>query len=59
MSLVQELRYLMRITLESPSTLAHLVARTLRLGMYDEAKRFFRLLICGCGFDWRRIANVG
>ena len=38
--LVQELRYLMRITLESPATLAHLVARTLEArNKYDEAKR--------------------
>jgi RNA polymerase primary sigma factor len=38
--LVQELRYLMRITLESPSTLAHLVARTLEArNKYDAAKR--------------------
>jgi RNA polymerase primary sigma factor len=36
----QELRYLMRITLESPATLAHLVARTLEeRNRYDEAKR--------------------
>ncbi|HVT27979.1 MAG TPA: sigma-70 family RNA polymerase sigma factor [Lacipirellulaceae bacterium] len=36
----RELRYLMRITLESPSTLAHLVARTLEArNRYDEAKR--------------------
>ncbi|HEY3392609.1 MAG TPA: sigma-70 family RNA polymerase sigma factor [Lacipirellulaceae bacterium] len=36
----QELRYLMRITLESPATLAHLVARTLEeRNKYDEAKR--------------------
>ncbi len=35
-----ELRYLMRITLESPATLAHLVARTLEArNHYDEAKR--------------------
>jgi RNA polymerase primary sigma factor len=35
-----ELRYLMRITLESPATLAHLVARTLEArNKYDEAKR--------------------
>jgi RNA polymerase primary sigma factor len=35
-----ELRYLMRITLESPATLAHLVARTLEArNRYDEAKR--------------------
>ncbi len=38
--LLQELRYLMRITLESPATLAHLVARTLEArNKYDEAKR--------------------
>jgi RNA polymerase primary sigma factor len=38
--LVKELRYLMRITLESPPTLAHLVARTLeQRNRYDEAKR--------------------
>ncbi|MEM9186988.1 MAG: sigma-70 family RNA polymerase sigma factor [Planctomycetota bacterium] len=38
--LVHELRYLMRITHESPSTLAHLVARTkTRRGAYDAAKR--------------------
>jgi RNA polymerase primary sigma factor len=38
--LQQELRYLMRITLESPATLAHLVARTLdERNRYDEAKR--------------------
>ena len=38
--LVQELRYLMRITLESPATLAHLAARTLeQRNKYDEAKR--------------------
>jgi RNA polymerase primary sigma factor len=36
----QELRYLMRITLETPATLAHLVARTLEeRNRYDEAKR--------------------
>ena len=36
----QELCYLMRITLETPATLAHLVARTLHeRGRYDEAKR--------------------
>jgi RNA polymerase primary sigma factor len=36
----QELRYLMRITLESPATLAHLAARTLeQRNRYDEAKR--------------------
>jgi RNA polymerase primary sigma factor len=36
----QELRYLMRITLETPATLAHLVARTLeQRNRYDEAKR--------------------
>ncbi|MEX2309955.1 MAG: sigma-70 family RNA polymerase sigma factor [Pirellulales bacterium] len=36
----QELRYLMRITLETPATLAHLVARTLEArNHYDEAKR--------------------
>ncbi len=36
----QELRYLMRITLETPATLAHLVARTLeQRSRYDEAKR--------------------
>jgi RNA polymerase primary sigma factor len=36
----QELRYLMRITLESPATLANLVARTiLQRQRYDEAKR--------------------
>ncbi|HEX5470338.1 MAG TPA: sigma-70 family RNA polymerase sigma factor, partial [Lacipirellulaceae bacterium] len=36
----RELRYLMRITLESPATLAHLVARTLEArNRYDEAKR--------------------
>jgi RNA polymerase primary sigma factor len=35
-----ELRYLMRITLESPATLARLAARTRRQrGRYDEAKR--------------------
>ena len=38
--LKQELRYLMRITLESPATLAHLAARTLeQRNKYDEAKR--------------------
>ncbi len=38
--LLQELRYLMRITLESPATLAHLSARTLeQRNKYDEAKR--------------------
>jgi RNA polymerase primary sigma factor len=38
--LLQELRYLMRITLESPATLAHLAARTLeQRNKYDEAKR--------------------
>jgi RNA polymerase primary sigma factor len=38
--LIQELRYLMRITLESPATLAHLAARTLEeRNKYDEAKR--------------------
>jgi RNA polymerase primary sigma factor len=38
--LLQELRYLMRITLESPATLAHLAARTLEeRNKYDEAKR--------------------
>ncbi len=38
--LLQELRYLMRISLESPATLAHLVARTLEArNKYDEAKR--------------------
>jgi RNA polymerase primary sigma factor len=38
--LVRELRYLMRITLESPATLARLVARTLeQRRLYDEAKR--------------------
>ena len=37
---MQELRYLMRITLETPATLAHLVARTLEArNKYDEAKR--------------------
>jgi RNA polymerase primary sigma factor len=36
----QELRYLMRITLESPATLAHLVARTIEeRNRYDHAKR--------------------
>ncbi len=36
----QELQYLMRITLETPATLAHLVARTLeQRNKYDEAKR--------------------
>jgi RNA polymerase primary sigma factor len=36
----QELHYLMRITLETPATLAHLVARTLEeRNLYDEAKR--------------------
>jgi RNA polymerase primary sigma factor len=35
-----ELRYLMRITLESPATLAHLAAHTLeQRNRYDEAKR--------------------
>ena len=38
--LATELRYLMRITLESPATLARLVARTNRQReLYDEAKR--------------------
>ena len=38
--LLQELRYLMRITLESPATLARLAARTLeQRKQYDEAKR--------------------
>ena len=38
--LVQELRYLMRITLETPATLARLVARTLeQRKKYDAAKR--------------------
>jgi RNA polymerase primary sigma factor len=38
--LLQELRYLMRITLESPCTLAKLVARTnVQRNRYDEAKR--------------------
>jgi RNA polymerase primary sigma factor len=38
--LLSELRYLMRITLESPATLAHLVARTLNArNHYDHAKR--------------------
>jgi RNA polymerase primary sigma factor len=38
--LLQELRYLMRITLETPATLANLVARTNReRSRYDEAKR--------------------
>ncbi len=38
--LLQELRYLMRITLESPATLANLVARTnAERYRYDEAKR--------------------
>ncbi|MEM6331174.1 MAG: sigma-70 family RNA polymerase sigma factor [Planctomycetota bacterium] len=38
--LVHELRYLMRITHESPATLAHLVARTKQQrGAYDAAKR--------------------
>ncbi|MEN1679530.1 MAG: sigma-70 family RNA polymerase sigma factor [Planctomycetota bacterium] len=38
--LLHELRYLMRITHESPSTLAHLVAKTNeRRGAYDAAKR--------------------
>ncbi len=38
--LMHELRYLMRITHESPATLAHLVARTKqRRGAYDAAKR--------------------
>jgi RNA polymerase primary sigma factor len=38
--LVRELRYLMRITLESPSTLARLVVRTMeQRKRYDEAKR--------------------
>ncbi|MCC7476075.1 MAG: sigma-70 family RNA polymerase sigma factor [Pirellulales bacterium] len=38
--LLGELRYLMRITLESPATLAHLAARTLeQRNKYDEAKR--------------------
>lgn len=38
--LVHELRYLMRITQESPATLAHLVARSKqRRGAYDAAKR--------------------
>src|SRR5262249_22727459 len=36
----KELRYLMRITLESPSTLCRRSARTIRFqGQYDEAKR--------------------
>jgi RNA polymerase primary sigma factor len=40
LELLQELRYLMRITLESPATLAHLAARTLeQRNKYDEAKR--------------------
>ena len=40
LELRQELRYLMRITLESPATLAHLAARTLeQRNRYDEAKR--------------------
>jgi RNA polymerase primary sigma factor len=38
--LVRELHYLMRITLETPATLAHLVARTKhQRDLYDEAKR--------------------
>ncbi|MCI0331671.1 MAG: sigma-70 family RNA polymerase sigma factor [Planctomycetes bacterium] len=38
--LLQELRYLMRITLETPATLAHLVRRTNEQRYrYDEAKR--------------------
>jgi RNA polymerase primary sigma factor len=38
--LLRELRYLMRITLETPATLASLVARTnLQRQRYDEAKR--------------------
>ncbi|WP_442485865.1 sigma-70 family RNA polymerase sigma factor [Aeoliella sp. SH292] len=38
--LLHELRYLMRITHESPATLAHLVARTVeRRATYDAAKR--------------------
>lgn len=38
--LLQEIRYLMRISLESPATLAHLAARTLEeRNKYDEAKR--------------------
>jgi RNA polymerase primary sigma factor len=38
--LIQELRYLMRITLESPATLAKLATRTLeQRNRYDEAKR--------------------
>ena len=38
--LLQELRYLMRITLETPATLASLVARTnYQRNRYDEAKR--------------------
>jgi RNA polymerase primary sigma factor len=38
--LLQELRYLMRITLETPATLANLVARTnFQRERYDEAKR--------------------
>jgi RNA polymerase primary sigma factor len=38
--LKKELRYLMRITLETPATLARLVARTIeRRALYDEAKR--------------------
>jgi len=38
--LVEELRYLMRITQETPATLARLVARTKeRRELYDEAKR--------------------
>ena len=40
LELRQELVYLMRITLETPATLAHLVARTLeQRNRYDEAKR--------------------
>lgn len=38
--LTHELRYLMRITLESPATLAHMVSRSKhRRGAYDAAKR--------------------
>jgi RNA polymerase primary sigma factor len=38
--LATELRYLMRITLESPATLARLIARTnVQRQLYDEAKR--------------------
>jgi RNA polymerase primary sigma factor len=40
MELTTELRYLMRITLESPATLARLVERTnVQRELYDEAKR--------------------